>query len=167
LLNVDKEAQVEAKKKKKVSAKSRGLKSATRSFKDIESTLKKVVQEDRVLKHLFNDEEHDQGFKSLKQMIKDDVWKELLQLIEIALINKTPGNISDTEKKVLVKRLASLLKPQGLDESQTTSQQLKVIDTYLADLSDKAAIQEVVDLVKPLFFRQIMTKLQETGSALG
>ena len=45
-------------------------------------------------------------------------------------------------------------------------QSLHLIDNYLADLSDKAAIQEVLDLVKPFFYTQMMTKLQETSSAL-
>ena len=41
-----------------------------------------------------------------------------------------------------------------------------MIDDYLADLNEKAAIQEAINLVKPFFFNQMLTKLQETGNAL-
>jgi len=53
-----------------------------------------------------------------------------------------------------------------VDDALSTSQTLRIIDGYLTDVNENSAMQEILNIVKPYFVNQIMSKLNDTGNEL-
>lgn len=54
-----------------------------------------------------------------------------------------------------------MLRPKGLDPKQQTSEQLRLIDDYLAAENAQSVIGEALDLVKPFYLAQMQRQITE------
>ena len=59
-----------------------------------------------------------------------------------------------------------MLSPKGLDSKQQTSEQLRLIDEYLASENAQSVISEALDLVKPFYLAQMQRQIVEQAHSL-
>lgn len=115
---------------------------------EIRSDFHALIEEDKDLRRLLGSSKMAQDNLQIRNL-REELLGQLLQLVETVLVS-TKSTQSLITKDVLEARLAALVEPSS-QGSTSISENLSVIDGYLAVQGSKDVLRKAIDFVKPFF----------------
>ena len=147
---------------KKKGNRSRLLLEGTKSIDDLRNDFYSLIDTDAQLGSVFGTTEQAAANPLIKEL-REELLSELLQLVETAMLQRQ-GDKGSIDPKNLQDRLSQLTKPSNARTN--TSSQLRFVDSFLAEKTNKDAIGKCIEQVKPFFFQLVNERLELESNKL-